>query len=196
LLIIPRNDPKQPDAPVADAIFLNTICRYLDPRRLVTTELYLRGALYKPIWISAGINVVAGVATAEVREAVKRALLDFLAPIAPSSGLTDSLTSLTTPTYASAQKGWPLSKAVTARELLAVASRVSGVLLVNDVLIAEDTKPSSDQIPMNGLELPRVLGISVSIGEPMDVDSLRGQTPVTTSTTTRIVPVPVIPEEC
>jgi predicted phage baseplate assembly protein len=196
LMIIPRNDPKQPDAPVADAIFLNTICRYLDPRRLVTTELYLRGPVYKPIWISAGINVVAGVATAEVREAVKRALLDFLAPIVSTSGLTDSLTSLTTPTYASAQKGWPLSKAVTARELLAVASRVSGVLLVNDVLIAEDTKPSSDQIPMNGLELPRVLGISVTIGDPMDLDSLRGQTPVTTVPTTRIVPVPVIPEEC
>jgi hypothetical protein len=195
-MIIPRNDPKQPDAPVADAIFLNTICRYLDPRRLVTTELYLRGPVYKPIWISAGINIVAGVATSEVREAVKRALLSFLAPIQSSSGLTDSLTSLTTPTYASAQKGWPLSKAVTARELLAVASRVSGVLLVNDVLIAEDTKPASDQVPMNGLELPRVMGISVSIGEPMDLDSLRGQTPIVAAPATRIVPVPVIPEEC
>jgi hypothetical protein len=195
LMIIPRNDPKQPDAPVADAIFLNTICRYLDPRRLVTTELYLRGAVYKPVWISVGINVVAGVATAEVREAVKRALLDFLAPI-QSASLSDSLTSLTTPTYASAQKGWPLSKAVTARELLAVASRVSGVLLVNDVLIAEDTKPSSDQIPMNGLELPRVMGISVSVGDPMNVDSLRGQAPAASAPATRIVPVPVIPEEC
>ena len=30
---------------------------------------------------------------------------------------------------------------------------------------------------MNGLELPRVMGISVSIGDPMDVDSLRGQAP-------------------
>jgi len=197
LMLIPRNDPKQPDAPVADAIFLNTICRYLDPRRLVTTELYLRGPAYKPIWISVGINVVAGVAVAEVREAVKRALLNFLAPIQNGSGLTDNLTSLTSPTFASTQKGWPLSKAVTARELLAVASRVSGVLLVNDVLLAEDIKPASEQIAMNGLELPRVLGISVSIGEPMNLDQLRGQTtPVTTTQGPRLVPVPVIPEEC
>jgi hypothetical protein len=197
LMLIPRNDPKQPDAPVADAIFLNTICRYLDPRRLVTTELYLRGPVYKPIWISVGLNIVAGVATAEVREAVKRALLNFLAPVQSSSGLTDSLTSLTTPTYASTQKGWPLSKAVTARELMAVASRVSGVLLVNEALIAEDTKPASEQIPMNGLELPRVMGISVSIGDAMDVDQLRGQTPPpTTTAVSKIVPVPVIPEEC
>ena len=195
LMIVPRNDPKQPEAPVADAIFLNTICRYLDPRRLVTTELYLRGPVYKPIWISAGINVVAGVATAEVREAVKRALLNFLAPVQAATGLSDNLTSLTTPTYASTQKGWPLSKAVTARELLAVASRVTGVLLVNDVLLAEDTKPARDQIAMNGLELPRVMGISVSIGDPMDIDQLRGQATAVTAPT-RIVPVPVIPEEC
>ncbi|HEV8430885.1 MAG TPA: baseplate J/gp47 family protein [Pyrinomonadaceae bacterium] len=196
LMLIPRNDPKQPDAPVADAIFLNTICRYLDPRRLVTTELYLRGPVYKPIWISVGINVVAGVAIAEVREAVKRALLNFLAPIQNATGLTDNLVSLTTPTFASTQKGWPLSKAVTARELLAVASRVSGVLLVNDVLLAEDTKPASEQIAMNGLELPRVMGISVSIGEPMDIDQLRGQTTPVTTQGPKIVPVPVIPEEC
>jgi Baseplate J-like protein len=196
LMLIPRNDPRQPDAPVADAIFLNTICRYLDPRRLVTTELYLRGPVYKPIWISVGINVVAGVAIAEVREAVKRALLNFLAPVQSSSGLSDNLTSLTTPTYASSQKGWPLSKAVTARELLAVASRVSGVLLVSDVLLAEDTKPAGDQIAMNGLELPRVMGISVSIGEPMDLDQLRGQTGPVATPAPRIVPVPVIPEEC
>lgn len=196
LMLIPRNDPKQPDAPVADAIFLNTICRYLDPRRLVTTELYLRGPVYKPIWISVGINVVAGVAIAEVREAVKRALLNFLAPIQNATGLTDNLVSLTTPTFASTQKGWPLSKAVTARELLAVASRVSGVLLVNDVLLAEDIKPASEQIAMNGLELPRVMGISVSIGEPMDLDQLRGQTAPVTTQGPKIVPVPVIPEEC
>ena len=182
LLVIPRDDPKQPDAPVADAIFLNTICRYLDPRRLVTTELYLRGPIYKPIWISVGINVVAGVATAEVREAVKRALLDFLAPVNRSNDTS--------------QKGWPLSKAVTARELLAVASRVSGVLLVNDVLLAEDIKPATEQIPMNGLELPRVMGISVVAGEPMDLDQMRGQTPVAATPAPKIVPVPVIPEEC
>lgn len=197
LMLIPRNDPKQPDAPNADEIFLNTICRYLDSRRLVTTELFLRGPVYKPIWVSVGINVVAGVAIAEVREAVKQALLSFLAPLSQSTGLGDSLISLTTPAYASAQKGWPLSKAVVARELLAVASRVSGVLLVNDVLIAEGDRPSAEQIPMSGLELPRVLGVTVGIGDPMDIDQLRGQTfEPSAAAGAQIVPVPVIPEEC
>jgi hypothetical protein len=196
LMLIPRNDFKQPDAPVADAIFLNTICRYLNPRRLVTTELFLRGPVYKPIWISVGINVVAGVAIAEVRESVKQDLLNFLAPLQKTSAVSDTLTSLSTPAYAATRKGWPLCKPVTARELLAVASRTSGVLLVNDVLIAEATKPQSDQISMSGLELPRVMGITVGIGDPMDLDQLRGQVTPSAAAAPRIVPVPIIPEEC
>lgn len=199
LMLIPRTDLRQPDAPVPDDVFLNAVCRYLDPRRLVTTELFLKGPVYKGIWVSVGINVIAGVATAEVREAVKQALLDFLAPLSITAGTVgDSLTSLTTPAYAAAQKGWPLSKPVTARELLAVASRVSGVLLVNDVLVAEGDKPRVDQISVSGLELPRVLGITVAIGDPMDMDQLRGQTTAAPAdaTTPQIVPVPVIPEDC
>ena len=149
--------------------------------------------------MSAGISVVAGVATAEVREAVKQALLDFLAPLSNTAGqIGDSLTSLTAPSYAS-QKGWPLWKTVVGRALLAVASRVPGVLLVNDVWIAEGDKPKAnpDQISISGLELPRVLGISVTIGDPMELDQLRGQTtaPVDPATP-QVVPVPVIPEEC
>ena len=199
LMLIPRFDPKQPDAPNADAIFLDTICRYLDPRRLVTTQLFLRGPSYKQIWISAGINVVAGVSTAEVREAVKQALLQFLAPLqqSPAGLLDNQVTLLNAPSYGSTRKGWPLRKPVTARELLAVASRVAGVLLVNDVLISEGTKPATDQIQMTGLELPRVMGISVTIGDPMDLDQLRGQpAPGTTTVASKIVPVPVVPEEC
>jgi hypothetical protein len=54
---------------------------------------------------------------------------------------------------------------------------------------------------MAGLELPRVAGISVMIGEPLDLDQLRGQSalPADGSTvpgTRKMVPVPVIPEKC
>jgi hypothetical protein len=204
LMLIPRHDPQQPDAPLPDRLFLDTICKYLDQRRLVTTEVFLRGPVYKPIWISVGINVLAGWAIAEVREAVKQALLEFLAPLKRAAeGLLDNQTlALTAPQYADRQKGWPLRKPVTERELIAVASRVSGVMFVNDALLAEGTKPEQEQIPMTGLELPRVMGISVVVGDPMPLDQLRGQaTPTstdggTTTTPTRRVPVPVILEEC
>jgi hypothetical protein len=203
LMVIPRNDPKRPDAPLPDRLFLDALCRYLEPRRLITTEVFLRGPIYKDVWISVGINVLAGVSPAPVREAVKQALLQFLAPLPASASvlLDNQAALLTTPQYADTQRGWPLRKPVTDRELLAVASRVPGVLLVNDVKIAEGTKASSAQIPMTGLELPRVAGISVVIGDPVDLDQLRGQGAVAQpqpggKTPPRIVPVPVIPEEC
>lgn len=202
LMVIPRTDPVQPDAPMPDRLFLDAICRYLDPRRLVTTEVFLRGPVYRSIWVSVGINVVAGIAIAEVREAVKQALLQFLAPIGSGYAgiLADQTAFLTTPQYADMQKGWPLRKPVTDRELLAVASRVPGVLLVNDVKIAQGTNPATSQVPLNGLELPRVAGISVTIGEPLDLDQLRGQsvnpTGGTTGTPRKIVPVPAIPNNC
>src|SRR5262249_17636087 len=52
VMAIPSYDAKRPDAPEPDRLFLDAMCRYLDPRRLVTTEVILRGPLYKPIWIS------------------------------------------------------------------------------------------------------------------------------------------------
>jgi hypothetical protein len=202
LMVIPSYDPKHPDAPEPDQLFLDTICNYLNPRRLITTEVFLRGPDYQDIWISVGINVVAGVAPPQVREAVKAALMQFLSPLPadPNAQLDAQAALLTTPQYASMQQGWPLRKAVSDRELMAVASRVSGVLLVNDVLLAAGTGAAAAQVPMTALMLPRVAGISVTLGDPLGLDDLRGQS--TTGTTgggtggKRIVPVPVIPEEC
>lgn len=174
VMVIPNYDPQQPAAPQPDKLFLDAICSYIDPRRLVTTEVFLRGPVYKPIWVSVGINVVAGVGIAQVREAVRQALLQFLAPL-PARASTDNQTAQAcAPQYAGMQKGWPLRKPVADRELLAVASRVEGVLSVNDLLVAEGTLPSATQITMTGLELPRVMGISVAIGDPLSLDDLRG----------------------
>jgi hypothetical protein len=202
LMLIPRFDPNRPAAPKPDRLFLDTICRYLDPRRLVTTELFLRGPVYKDIWISVGINVIAKVSVPTVREAVKEALLDFLAPINQAHAGTlddckcDSSCTPDVTDQVGRQKGWPLRKPVIGGELLAQASRVDGVLLINEVKIAEGTKPATTQIPMTGLELPRVAGISVTIGDALDLDQLRGQATAPTTPAPKIVPVPVVPEEC
>ncbi len=198
LMIIPKYDPVQPDAPLPDRLFLNTICSYLEPRRLVTTELFLRGPVYKDIWLSAGINVVAGRSIAEVREAVKQALLAFLSPLpsAQTSEAGGQAVSLTAPQPDGSGTGWPLRNPVVALQLLAVASRVSGVSLVSKVLLAEDTGDAKDQVEMKGLELPRVMGISVAVGDPVEIDHLRGTTAQAPPGPADFVPVPVIPEGC
>jgi predicted phage baseplate assembly protein len=196
VMVIPRYDSRQPDAPVPGRLFLDTICRYLDERRLVTTEIFLRGPVYKPIWISVGINVVAEKSVAEVREAVKQALLDFLAPLNPTAA--DSLIDQTGE-QEEINNGWRLRKPVAGKELLAVASRVPGVMFINDVLLAEGDSASSEQVTMNGLELPHVLGISISVGDALPLSQLRGtaiDTSAGTSKPRRIVPIPIVPDKC
>jgi Baseplate J-like protein len=205
LMLIPRYDALNPDAPQPDRLFLDAVCRYLEPRRLVTTELFLRGPEYKSIWVSVGLQVLAGQSIAEVTEAVKQELKSFLSPLPPpGQSLLDVQTALlSTPQYASQQGGWPLSKPVTDRELLAVCSRVPGVQLVNNVLVAEGSERAAPQVVFAGLQLPRVAGISVVVGEPINIDDLRGSGAATAGGTggaggegKLIVPVPVIPEEC
>jgi hypothetical protein len=196
LMVIPRYDPLQPDAPQANDHFLAAICAYLDPRRLVTTEVFVRGPIYKPIWVSIGINVIAGTSIAEVREAVKSALITFLSPLPanPDVQLDDAVPILSTQQPFNANKGWPRGKTVLAAELAAVASRVPGVVFVNDVLLTASTT-SAPQVEMNGLELPRIAGIAVTVGNALDLAQLQGQsTPITQ--TPGYMPIPVIPEEC
>jgi hypothetical protein len=189
LLVIPRVDPLHPDAPQPDQPFLDAICGYVDPRRLVTTETFLRGPAYKPIWLSVGIDVVAGVSVAEVRDAVRSALLAFLAPLPAASGSGP---------FEHAGSGWPREKPVVPLELLAVASRVPGVNLVRPVLVATGSAAASasDPVPMTGLELPFVAGLSVVAGDPLALDELRGSAPPAAPVPRRVVPVPVIPDSC
>jgi Baseplate J-like protein len=194
LMVIPSFDPVQPDAPQPDRLFLESICRFLEPRRLVTTEVFVRGPSYVPVWVSAGIDVVADESAAEVREAVKRALLGFLDPL-----------------------GWPLRKAIVALELQAVATRVPGVRFVNELRAARGTEPESPSIELVALQLPRVLGISVAVGSAPPLDQVRGLRPDEPGggdgpggpgdpggpggpgdpgAAPRFVPVPVVPETC
>ena len=198
LMIIPKYDPVQPDAPMPNRNFLDTVCAYLDTRRLVTTQVFLRGPVYKEIWISIGINVESGRGIAEIREAVKSRLLQFLSPLL---GGPD-----TSPDQAGdVDRGWPLRKPVVALELMARASAVTGVSSVNRVLLAEGVAAARDQVDMRGLDLPRVAGISVSIGEPASLDELRGRSRAAGATghvptgppgAPTLVPLPVIPDEC
>jgi hypothetical protein len=199
LMIIPKYDPARPDAPLPNKIFIDTVCEYIDPKRLVTTEVFLLGPSYKSVWISAGISVVTGHSIAEVREAVKRRLLRFLSPLPyaePENPGTPECP--VAATYAHMQTGWPLYKSVAALELATEAGRAAGVASIKKLLLGDEKGNNKDLVEMQGLELPRVIGISVAIGEPLDLDQLRGQAAPAPEpgAPSAVVPVPVVPEEC
>ena len=191
LLIVPRNDLAQPDAPSPDRFLIDAVCGYLDPRRLVTTELHLKGPDYVPIWVSAGIDVTAGASIAQTRQQVIAELARVLSPL-PLAEQADPGTGL--PAYPHAGTGWPLATAVSATELAAYATRVDGVRVVNGMLLAARSNAPTAAVPMTGLQLPRVAGISVVPGDPVPIDQLRGAT--ATVGPARTVPVPVVPESC
>jgi Baseplate J-like protein len=197
LMVIPKFDAVRPDAPTPDPTFINAICDWLDTRRLVTTEVFVRGPTYVPVWVSVGINVVASKSFPTVRDQVAAAIRGFLAPLRADdqSGNVDPFASF----FADMPKGWLLRRAIVGIELMAVVSRVPGVSSVSELFLAKDTDPVTATIPLQGLELPRLDGVSVSLGTAIPLDEFRGQTPPASPGSQpppRIVPVPAIPAEC
>src|SRR5918911_1221626 len=108
----------------------------------------------------------------------------FLSPLPPEreSQLENQVALFAAPQYASMQRGWPLGKAVSPLELLAVASRVPGVLKINKIYVADSTMmlskdaqspdaPTCSDLPvtLTGLQLPRVMALSVGIGEALSI---------------------------
>lgn len=195
LMLIPTFDSVNPNAPSPSNDFLDTVCSYLDPRRLVTTEVFLRGPEYVGIWISIGIQVLPGLNPSPVREDVKNAVMEFLAPIVggPQQLPDDPAVLLNAPLSPSAYKGWPLGKSVISLEILAVAGRTAGVEFVQEVQLAQSAAAVL-QVDITGLQLPQILGISVTNGPALSLDELRGGT--TQAPVTAAAQLPVIPGEC
>jgi predicted phage baseplate assembly protein len=176
-----------PDSPIyntpqPDQFFLEAVCDHLQPRRLVTTELYVRGPEYKDIWVSVAIEVLGGYAAGPVREAVRQELFRFLSPL--YGGRSDT--------------GWPLGVSVVPEELEAMVARVDGVRLVNSLLLGAETD-GVIEIPIEGLMLPRLVGVSVVEGDQaVPISELRSAPPLTSDpeTNRKSTPIPAFPARC
>ncbi|KAA3657060.1 MAG: putative baseplate assembly protein [Calditrichaeota bacterium] len=182
LMVIPQNDPLHPEAPQPDQEFLTNVCDYLDPRRLVTTEVYVRGPKYKDIFITIGLEVVPGEQFAPVRETVIAQIKKFLSPLEGGREGT----------------GWPRDRALVAAELLAEVTRVKGVAFVNQAYISDSVGATMESIAFSGLYLPRIAHIGVRLGDadlPGTGYTDTGDDESGTTLTT-INPIPLIPETC
>jgi hypothetical protein len=179
VLVIPR-DRRNPEGPVPDQFFLRAICEHLEPRRVLTSEVHIRGPEYVGVSVSIGITVVAGREIPPVREAVKAAVRQLLSP---TIGGIDG-------------RGWPLEKAVDDRELLVSAARVEGVAKINQVLLWGASRDPVASVPITGLQLPRLDRIGVAIGEAEDILAADAAPATPAGKPKRRLSVPTVPQEC
>ncbi|HMS49111.1 hypothetical protein [Candidatus Neomicrothrix sp.] len=192
VVVIPRTDRVSPEAPRPDRSTLDLVCRWLEPRRLVTTELHVRGPDYVRMWVSIGVTVQGGQIQDRVERAVRSEIERFLSPL--EGGLRDwpgdRLALEEGGRWISG--GWPLDTDVRVQDIEAAATRVPGVRNVEGVRLAvEGADGSRAEVPiarLRGLQLPWAI-VFASVGDPVD-PSARPPEP------TNQVPVPIVPETC
>jgi hypothetical protein len=112
VVVWPQHDLAHPGSPRPDRTTLDAVCRYLDARRLVTTELHVIPPTYRRIAVSIGISVKPGYGVESVRRWVELVVRQYLAPLPP---------------YGPEGRGWPLGRRVFAPELEAAALQVEGL---------------------------------------------------------------------
>ena len=196
VMVVPRSDPVRPRTPVPDRQFLDAICAWLAPRRLVTTELHVRGPVYVPIWVSIGVVTMPGQVPSIVNQAVTRAVETFLSPLTgglPVDAAEDGLMG----DPSAGATGWPLGVGVRVQDIEAVATRVAGVRYVDSVLMAvvgDDGSVLSpvEEVPLVGLQLPAAT-VVCSPPPAADPASLIAGSQAISATT---VAIPVVPETC
>jgi len=203
LLAIPRFDQGQPDAPRADKLFLDAICDWLDPRRLVTTEVYVRGPDYVPIWLTVGVQFAPGRMRELVQQDIQAALREYLSPLiggppVPGGALDPCGAGTADPCAPPSGAGWPLGVEVRRQDLEATVTRVSGVRYVVGIRMAARGAGGAlladvDRVAIAGLQLPQLVAVSVGEGAPDDPAALLGQQPASGG---KRFPVPALPRKC
>ncbi|MFT3971744.1 MAG: putative baseplate assembly protein [Micropruina sp.] len=182
LVILPDEDVRNPDAPVADLGLLRRVAIHLEPRRLVTAELYVIPPEYVALAVSIGVEVRKGYPVDAIRRWVEKIVRQYLSAVPPNG-----------PDGA----GWPLGRTVRAAELEAVAVQVEGVEYVvrarlAAVSVAADgtqVAEEVDWIVLQKWQLPEIVAIDVTRGEPIEPGTVPQDPPGQ-------VPVPLPPEVC
>jgi hypothetical protein len=197
VLVIPRSDPVHAKAPQPDRLFLQAVCAWLAPRRLVTTEVHVRGPVYRPVWVSIGVVALPGHLPTAVHQAVTAAVETFLSPLhggLPSLPEEDGL--LGAPD-ASRGTGWPLGVSLRVQDIEGVAARVPGVRYVESVQLAVVSPEGAvlspvDTLTLTGLELPAatVFTSAPPAADPAQLIAGSQAVPAT------MVAVPFVPDTC
>jgi predicted phage baseplate assembly protein len=178
VVVFGPGDAATAHAPLPDLGLLRRVARYLDARRLVTTELYVIPPEYVEIHLAVGLQVREGYQADAVRRWVDQILRRYLAPL---------------PTGGPDGKGWPLGRNVRRAELEAVAVQVEGVEYLENLRLGRVRSGGVDEEDLVELEkwqVPAVVGLTVSVGPALEPGV--GEEPTPPART----PVPLPVEVC
>jgi hypothetical protein len=182
VMVVPRFDSVRPRWPTPDRLFLRTVCDHLDQRRLITTEVYVRGPVYFDVYLTIGISTQAGHFPDIVRQDVRNRMYAYLSSLPPGGA---------------AGGGWELGRSLLKRDLEAVATRVPGVAFVRSIHLGVKSSNDIDSFDLTGLELPVLRNVSVVEGEAEQLSAVvAGGAGGAAQAGGRQVPVPVDPEPC
>lgn len=78
VIVVPEGD--RPD-PIPSEASLRAVCEHLEPRRLLTTELYVLPPRYRHVEVIADVFVNSNVSALDVKEAIVSALSHYLHPL-------------------------------------------------------------------------------------------------------------------
>lgn len=181
VVVWPQSDPQNPNAPLPDRNLLQSVCQYLDQRRLVTTELYVIPPTYRKVAVAVGIQVKPGFGIEAVRRWVELVIRQYLAPLPP---------------YGPDGTGWPLGRRVFGPELQAAALQVEGVDYLEGLDVAgwDDASQTwiSGEVDLNSWEVPELAEITVVDGPQLTP----GQAVGPVAPPKLPVPIPIIREVC
>ena len=178
VMVVPATDTVRPLWPTPNRLFLQTVCDYLDERRLVTTEVYVRGPEYLSVSLSVGVEIRAGYFRDKVLDAVRARLEEYLSALPPGGP---------------EETGWPLSRQLLTKEIEAVVTRVAGVDFVKSLEMGVEAERNIESKRLTGLQLPRLDTLDVREGEAESLASILGAKPPQEPT---VVPVPVTKSKC
>jgi hypothetical protein len=169
---------------------LDRVCRYLDPRRLATTELYVAPPIYLPVAVSVAVVPLPGQDREATNAFVAQLIRQYLAALPP---------------YGPDGQGYPLGRDLFAAELSAIALQVASVRFVADLKLAvlggttdHQTWNPTTHVLFGRTQLPSLQHIDVVSGPPSTSATpfppVKPQDPV--DTTPALRPLPIAKARC
>jgi predicted phage baseplate assembly protein len=143
-----------PDADIADlapkpsADLISRVCQYLDARRPVTTELYVKGPEYKQIKVEARVEANEYAAFDTVKRNIVKAINQYLDPLGRRADSVSGDGDNTNSTAAQSSEGWKFGRELFPTSLFSVIAQVKDVVAVTSLEIRVDGHPHERSDPV------------------------------------------------